>query len=72
MGESRNVSIDLSDLDTTAVSWSGVGDEASAGLYAMPTAGGITLTDPSAMGKGSCGGAACQGRPIQWCCVNCH
>ena len=58
MGESRNASIDLSDLDTTAVSWSG--------------AGGNTLTDPSAMGKGSCGGAACQGRPIQWCCVNCH
>ncbi|MEU5551980.1 hypothetical protein ABZ738_19610 [Micromonospora sp. NPDC047793] len=64
--------LDLSDLDATDISWAD-GDEQSTGLYAVAPVGSVVLTEGASDGK-TCGGGSCGcgGRPISWCCVNCH
>lgn len=71
MGGMKDMSIDLSDLDTADVSWLSDDDEAS--LYGLAPAQGIAIVQQAGNGKtcGSGGGCVC-GRPITWCCVNCH
>lgn len=63
--------LDLTALDIAEVSWTEQGDEGS-NLYAAAPAGTIAVTDGANDGR-SCGCSSCGcGRPIQWCCVNCH
>lgn len=71
MGGVKDMSIDLSDLDTADVSW--LGDDDAVGLYSLAPGAGIAITENPGNGKGCCssGGCVC-GRPISWCCINCH
>ncbi|BCJ70371.1 hypothetical protein [Polymorphospora rubra] len=62
--------LDLSDLDAADISWVD-GDEQSTGLYAVAPVGSVAVTEGASDGKSCCGGG-CGGRPIQWCCINCH
>ncbi|GAB3136971.1 hypothetical protein GCM10027290_01860 [Micromonospora sonneratiae] len=62
--------LDLTGLDATEVSWSD-NPEKSTDLYAVAPAGSISVTEGANDGRSCCGGG-CGGRPIQWCCINCH
>ncbi|MEU6074029.1 hypothetical protein [Micromonospora sp. NPDC047074] len=63
--------LDLADIDAGSVSWQG--GVQGEGLYGIAPAGSVTLSEGADAGR-TCGGGcnACGGRPISWCCVNCH
>ncbi|MGC5030306.1 hypothetical protein [Micromonospora sp. DT229] len=64
--------LDLTALDITEVSWTEQGEESN-NLYAAAPTGSVAVTDGATDGRScGCSGCGCGGRPIQWCCVNCH
>ncbi|GLY20433.1 hypothetical protein ACIBCR_26345 [Micromonospora echinospora] len=65
-----NGPLDLTALDLDEVSWTEQTDETT-NLYAVAPTGSISVTEGANDGRSCCGGG-CGGRPIQWCCINCH